>query len=304
MFASDSCDSESPSAKWTVAVVALLCFSGCGNGILTPAGPVGRSERIILLDSLAIMLAVVVPTILAALAFAWWYRASNAKARYRPRWAYSGRLELIIWSIPTLVILFLGGVIWTGSHELDPANPPDLKRPLEIQVISLDWKWLFIYPEQGIASVNQLVIPTGQPVHFSLTSASVMSAFFVPQLGSMIAMMHRMVTQLYLKADQSGDYYGESTQFSGEGFADMHFIVHAVSSKSFDQWVNDARRVGPALDHAEYAILAKQSANVRPFTYRTAEPDLFRGVVNQRLAPGPGPAIPLHDATVHPQGKS
>src|SRR5262249_45466149 len=148
-----------------------------------------------------------IPTIVATLFFAWRYRASNKHARYLPHFAYSGRLELIIWSIPTLIILFLGGVIWAGSHELDPTRPlPSREAPLEVQVVSLDWKWLFIYPEQRVASVNELVMPVGRPVHFSLTSGSVMNMFFVPELGGMIATMNRMVTQLSLQADEPGRY--------------------------------------------------------------------------------------------------
>src|SRR4051812_2326242 len=158
------------------------------------------------------MLAIVIPTILATLAFAWWFRESNSRARYLPDWAYSGRIELVVWAIPTLVILFLGGVTWIGSYDLDPARPLSSHvKPLEVQVVSLDWKWLFIYPEQGVAAVNELVVPAGRPVHFSLTSASVMNAFFVPQLGSMIYAMNGMTTQLHLQADRPGDFYGRSS---------------------------------------------------------------------------------------------
>ena len=147
------------------------------------------------------------PTIAATLAFAWWFRATNTRAAYLPDFAYSGRLELIVWAIPVLVIMLLGGVIWIGSHELDPAKPLASKTPpLDIQVVSLDWKWLFIYPNQGVASVNQLVLPAGVPIHFSLTSGSVMNAFFVPQLGSMIYTMNGMTTQLNLRADTPGTF--------------------------------------------------------------------------------------------------
>jgi cytochrome o ubiquinol oxidase subunit 2 len=265
---------------------ALLC--ACDASIVEPAGPVGKAERLILLNALAIMLTVVIPTIVAILAFAWWYRSSNTKAHYRPDWAYSGRLELITWSIPTLIILFLGGVIWTGSHELDPGRPRG-ERPLEIQVVSLDWKWLFIYPEQRLASVNQLVVPTEVPVHFSLTSASVMNQFFVPQLGGMIATMNRMVTHLNLQADRTGTFYGQSAQFSGDGFSDMHFSVRAVPAREFASWVENTRRAGPVLDRAGYTSLAQQSRDVAPFTYRRADPDLFAAIVSHAIPPGPGP---------------
>lgn len=271
--------------------------------MLAPAGPVARSERTILIDSLAIMLAIVIPTIVATLGFAWWYRESNSKARYLPHWAYSGRLELITWSIPTLIILFLGGVIWTGSHELDPGKPlASSDPPLRVQVVSLDWKWLFIYPELRIASVNELVVPAGKPIQFELTSASVMNSFFVPQLGGMIATMNRMVTHLSLQADAPASYYGRSAQFSGDGFSDMQFMMRAVPAGEFESWVAATRRGGPVLDGSAYEALARQSQNVRPFTYREADPALFNAVVNHDLPPGPGPDGDSSSTAVSPHG--
>jgi cytochrome o ubiquinol oxidase subunit II len=248
-----------------------------------------------------VMLAVVVPTIVATLAFAWWFRASNTRARYLPDWVYSGRIELIVWGIPLLVIMFLGGLIWVGSHDLDPFRPlRSASKPTEVQVVSLDWKWLFIYPEQGIASVNQLVVPAGVPVHFSLTSASVMNAFFVPRLGSMIAVMNGMVTQLHLEAAHAGDYYGQSAQYSGDGFSDMHFTLRAVAEDEFARWVTTAQQAAPTLDRPAYISLSRQSRNVQPFTYRAVEPDLFEAVVSQQLPPGPGPQAGRGGPTVHP----
>lgn len=275
-----------------LGLIALLSMlAGCSGGVLDPQGPIGAANKTILFNAVEIMLAIVVPTIAAALGFAWWFRASNTKARYQPEWAYSGRIELIVWSIPLLVIMFLGGVIWIGSHELDPARPIDSQtRPVDVQVVSLDWKWLFIYPDQGIAAVNQLVVPTGTPVHFSLTSASVMNVFFVPQLGSMIYTMNGMVTQLYLQADRPGDFYGLSAQYSGAGFSDMNFTLRAVPEEGFTAWVETVRSTGPTLDRASYAALAQQSHNVKPFTYRAIDPDLFHAIVTQEIPPAPGPA--------------
>src|SRR6202035_1932338 len=202
--------------------------------ILDPQGPIGIADKTILIDSLAIMLAIVLPTIAATLAFAWWFRATNAKATYRPAFGDSGRIELIFWSIPLLVIMLLCGVTWIGSHDLDPAKPLASKTPpIEIQVVSLDWKWLFIYPNQSVASVNQLVVPAGVPIHFSLTSASVMTAFFIPQLGSMIYTMNGMATQLNLRADAPGSFLGLPSHYSGDGFSDMHFDVQAVPADRF-----------------------------------------------------------------------
>src|SRR5690349_12966728 len=264
-------------------------LAGCSGGVLEPHGPIGAANRLILFNAVEIMAAIVVPTIVAALVFAWWFRESNTRARYLPHWAYSGRIELIVWSIPILVICFLGGVIYIGSHDLDPARPiAPQDKPLEVQVVSLDWKWLFIYPDQGVASVNQLVVPVGAPIHFDLTSASVMNAFFIPQLGSMIYTMNGMVTQLHLQADNAGDYNGLSAQFSGDGFPDMGFTVHAVPQNDFSGWLAGVRRTGPVLDRAGYAELSKQGTS-QPFTYRQADPALFNAVVTQQIPPQAGP---------------
>ena len=282
----------------------LLPLAGCARGILQPQGPIGAADSKILLNAVAIMAAIVVPTIVALVVFAWWFRAANARARYRPDFVYSGRLEIIVWAIPLLVILFLSGVIWIGAHQLDPFTPIASKtKPTEVQVVSLDWKWLFIYPDQGIASVNALVVPAGVPIHFRLTSATVMNAFFVPQLGSMIATMNGMVTQLYLQADHAGDYYGQSTQFSGDGFSGMHFVLRAVPQDAFAQWVAAARQSGPTLDRAGYIALSRESQSVVPFTYRAVDPNLFQAVVTQQLPPGPGPRTGRGgDPTVSPIG--
>src|SRR5579859_7093191 len=229
-------------------VLALICLSGCSEGVLSPHGPVGDAEKIILLNSLGIMLAIVIPTILATFAVAWWYRSSHVKARYLPNWEYSGRIEMIVWSIPAMVILLLGGIAWVGSHDLDPPKPlASSANPIAVEVVSLDWKWLFIYPEQGIASVNRLVVPAGVPISFRLTSDTVMNSFFIPELGSQIYTMHGMVSRLNLRADAAGTYPGLSAQFSGDGFSGMRFTVEAVSRDQFAQGVAGAKN-GPALD--------------------------------------------------------
>jgi cytochrome o ubiquinol oxidase subunit 2 len=286
----------------SAATIVLLSVSGCSGGVLDAQGPVGAADAKILLNALGIMLVIVVPTIIAILAFGWWFRASNTRARYRPDFVYSGGIELVVWSIPIMVILFLGGVIWIGSHDLDPFKPiSSADKPTEVQVVSLDWKWLFIYPDQGVASVNELAVPAGIPVHFSLTSASVMNMFFVPQLGTMIATMNGMVTQLHLAADKPGEFYGQSAQFSGDGFSDMNFILRAVPQDAFAQWIATARQSGSALDRTSYLALCQQSSSVRPFTYRTVDASLFNAVVNQQLPPCPGPSIERAGATVRPR---
>ncbi len=221
-----------------------------------------------------------------------WLR-SNTRAIYWPDFEYSGRIELIVWSIPLLTVILLGGVAWIGSHDLDPAKPLTSDTPpLEIQGVSLDWKWLFIYPNHRVASVNELVVPAGVPIHFSLTSASVMNAFFIPQLGSMIYTMNGMTMQLNLRADPPGTFRGLSSHYSGDGFSDMHFDVHAISP---------TRSTGPALDPASYAELARQSMNISPFTFREADPALFQQIVTQQLPPGPGPRTGRPHPSVSPR---
>jgi cytochrome o ubiquinol oxidase subunit 2 len=257
---------------------------------LTPEGPVASGDLKVMFDTVALMLTIVVPTILAILVCAWWFRASNTRARRLPDFAYSGRIELVVWAIPLLTILFLGGMIWISAHELDPAKPLDSHggRPLEVQVVSLDWKWLFIYPEEGVASVNTLAAPVGRPIHFQLTSASVMNVFFVPSLGSMIYTMNGMADNLNLQADRPGVYPGLAGMINGDGFSDMHFNVHAVAPARYAAWVAAAKADGPVLDDAGYAALARQSARVAPFTYRAVRAGLFQDIVSQRLAPAPG----------------
>jgi cytochrome o ubiquinol oxidase subunit 2 len=276
-------------ARLMLAAASALSLSACGPDILEPIGPVGAGDKSILIDSLGIMLAIVVPTIIAIASFAWWFRASNTRARYLPDFAYSGQVEMVVWGIPILVIMLLGGVAWIGSHDLDPAKPLDsTAKPLDIQVVSLDWKWLFIYPDQKIATVNELFVPVGVPLHLSLTSGSVMTAFFVPQLGSMIYTMNGMRTQLNLQGDKIGIFHGEASHFSGDGFPDMYFKVHVVSAPDFAAWVRNNGN-GPPLDAKSYMQLAQQTLGAKPASFRLADANLFRAIVTQQLPPGPGP---------------
>jgi cytochrome o ubiquinol oxidase subunit 2 len=228
----------------------------------------------------------VIPTILATLGVAWWFRSSNKRARYLPDFEYSGRLEMLVWSIPTMTVLLVGGVAWVASHDLDPGKPiSSTVKPVAIQVVSLDWKWLFIYPDQGVASVNRLTIPVATPISFQLTSSGVMNSFFVPQLGSQIYTMAGMATRLHLQADHIGTYPGLSANYSGSGFAGMRFNVDAVPAENFAKWVDAARSAGPVLDAQTYADLAKPSKAVAPFTYRAVAPNLFKGILSAGLRP-------------------
>ena len=245
---------------------------------------------------MTVMLTIVVPVIVATLVFAWWFRASNTRAIYRPNWDFSGALEIIIWAIPALVITFLGGIAWFGSQSLDPFRPLDSPvGPVEVEAVSLDWKWLFIYPDEGIATVNQLVVPAGTPLHFKITSASVWNAFFVPQLGSMIYSMAGMTTQLNLQADKPGTFPGLSAQFSGDKFSDMHFDVRAVEGDAYQQWVAGVKNSGGELDVAAYARLAQTADSAPPATYKSVDPTLFAAIV-AGTAPESAGAPPITNA--------
>ena len=212
------------------------------------------------------------------------------RARYLPDWEYSGQIELVVWSIPALTVLFLGGIAWIGSHELDPPKPiASQVKPIDVEVISLDWKWLFVYPAEGVASVNRLVVPAGTPIRFRLTSASVMNSFFVPQLGSQIYAMAGMTNRLNLQADKPGTYPGLSAQFSGDGFSDMRFDVVAVPQAGFADWVAGAKKGGGMLDASSYAVLARQSKADAPKTFGTVSPGLFDAVAAEKALPSSKP---------------
>ena len=265
----------------TFGLISVAALAGCTGGVLDPKGPIALGERQILFNSTGIMLAIVVPTVIATLGVAFWFRATNERARYRPNFEYSGRVEMLIWSIPMMTVLLVGAVAWLGAYELDPPRPiASETKSLKVQVVSLDWKWLFIYPEQGVASVNQLTIPVGTPVSLQLTSDGVMNSFFVPQLAGQIYTMAGMVTRLNLQADHAGKYRGMSANFSGKGFSDMHFVVDAIPPESFEQWVSSTRGSGGTLDASTYAALAKPSVAVAPFTYRAIAADLFHRILD------------------------
>jgi cytochrome o ubiquinol oxidase subunit II len=262
-----------------LVLIGASMLGGCSEGVLDPKGPIAFAERQILINATGIMLAIVIPVVIATLGVAFWFRASNKQARYRPDFVYSGRIEMLVWSIPLMTVLLTGTVAWIGAYDLDPPKPiASSTKPIKIQAVSLDWKWLFIYPELGVANVNQLTIPVGTPVSFELTSSGVMNSFFVPQLAGQIYTMAGMVTHLNLRADYSGTYRGMSSNFSGDGFADMHFNVDAMPPERFAQWVASTRGAGPVLDSKTYADLAKPSAAVMPFTYRSVAPGLFDSI--------------------------
>jgi cytochrome o ubiquinol oxidase subunit 2 len=269
-----------------VAMAPACLVSGCHReGILDPHGPISGAEHLILVNATAIMLVVVVPVIVLTLAFAWWYRASNTRAAYAPDWSYSGHIELVVWSIPAMVVLLLAGVAWNGSQLLDPARKLASEvKPIRVEVVSLDWQWLFIYPDLGVATVNELTVPAATPVEFVLTSATVMNSFFVPQLGSQIYTMPGMATRLNLMADQPGDYPGLSSQFSGDGFSDMRFVVHALPQAQFSSWLSGTQSNAATLDSDAYAQLTR-AGHGGAAAYRGVDPMLFEHILQSTAQP-------------------
>ncbi len=266
----------------------MACEGDCGNShwaILDPKGPIAADEKHLILTAFALMLIVVIPVIVMTFAFAWKYRASNTRAAYTPKWDNSHLIEGVVWFVPAVIVVILGTLVWRSTHDLTPEKPlvSDVK-PLTVQVVAMNWKWLFIYPEQGVASVNQLVMPVGTPVNFRITSDSVMNSFFIPRLGGQIYAMAGMQTQLNLLADTPGTYRGLGTQFSGEGFAGMSFEARATSPEAFQQWVSEAKASPHALDGTRLKQLEVPSENVQPVYFSGVEPQIFESIL-QKYAP-------------------
>jgi cytochrome o ubiquinol oxidase subunit II len=266
----------------TVALAALL--SGCKASLLEPAGRIAADEKALIITSTLLMLIVVLPVIFLTLYFAWKYRASNTSATYMPNWSYSHRIEAVVWAVPIAIVTVLGIITWKTTHELDPFRPLDSTvKPITIQVVSLDWKWLFIYPEQHIATVNEIQFPAGTPVNFKITSDTVMNVFFIPQLGSQIYAMAGMQTQVNLIADQPGVFDGLSTNFRGAGFPDMTFTATATSQAGFDAWVAKVKASGNKLGLDNYADLAKPSSKDPVKYFANVEPVLFTAVLDKYM---------------------
>lgn len=262
---------------------AVLLSSGCGLSdapLLDPKGPIALAERDLLFSAVALMLIVIIPVFVLAFWFTWRYRASNSKARYDPDWSYSARIDAVIWLIPALIVVALGVLVWTSTHKLDPFKPlASAVPPLEVEVVAQDWKWLFIYPAQEIAVVNQLVFPSQTPLSLKITSDTVMNSFFIPALGGQIFAMAGMETRLNLLADAPGRFVGQNTQYSGSGFSDQHFEAIAASQEDFDAWVAKVKQSPDRLDAATYRALAMPSSR-HPVTYYSAvERNLFHKII-------------------------
>ena len=277
-------------------MLLLPLLAGCDLVVMNPSGDIAMQQRDIILYSTGLMLLIVVPVMIATVLFAWRYRASNTKAKYDPDFDHSASLELVIWSAPLLIIIALGALTWWSTHKLDPFRPLDriaAGRPipagtkeLRIQVVSLDWKWLFIYPEQGIATVNQLVLPVDRPVRFDLTSTNMMNTFYAPALAGMIYTMPGMRSQLHAVLNEPGSYDGMSAHYSGAGFSDMRFRMHGLPDRQFDAWVAQVKGEGKTLCTPVFRGLLRPSENEPPVRFGTVEPDLFKRIVERCVEPG------------------
>lgn len=261
----------------------VILLSGCDQMLLfDPKGPIGAEERFVILVSIALMLLVVIPVAVMTVWFPWKYRKSNQQATYAPKWSQSFKLEAVVWLVPAIIVTILSIIVWDTTHRLDPYKPIDTGvKPVNIEVVSLDWKWLFIYPDLNIATVNELVFPAQVPLSFRLTSATVMTSFFIPQLGSQIYAMGGMQTRLHLLADEPGTYAGQNQQFSGDGYANMRFDAIATSREEFHAWVEKVRQSPEALDPARYEALEKPSPSAPVTFFSSVKPGLFDHIIQQ-----------------------
>ena len=273
-------------------LLGTLLLGGCNMTLLDPKGQVGLDERNLIITATLLMLLVVVPVIVMTFLFAWKYRASNKDAVYAPKWSHSTKIEVAVWTIPVLIIIALGYITYKSTHALDPYKPleSDVK-PITIEVVALDWKWLFIYPEQGIATVNKIVFPAHTPINFKITSDAVMNSFFIPALGGQIYAMAGMQTKLHLIANENAEMDGISANYSGAGFTGMKFKAIATSQEDFDAWVSEVKKAPKQLEQAEYAALAKQSQNNPVELYSSVTPNLFQIIVDKYEGMKPGPKV-------------
>lgn len=275
------------------ASCALL--TACDTVVLNPAGDIAVQQGHLVVVATVLMLLIIVPVIVLTLWFAWRYRQSNRTAVYAPDWDHSILLELVIWAAPLLVIIALGAVTWITTHTLDPYRPlaqidaqrpvPAGVQPLTVEVVALDWKWLFFYPQQGIAMVNELAAPVDVPIRFRITASSVMNSFYVPALAGQIYAMPGMETQLQAVINKPGAYEGFSANYSGAGFSGMHFRFHGLSAADFERWVQDAKASGSTLDNERYLQLERPSEREAVHRYAAFTADLYDRILNQCVQP-------------------
>ncbi|MEH6561109.1 MAG: ubiquinol oxidase subunit II [Marinobacter sp.] len=285
-----------PRLRYGLALLPLTLLGGCGMVVMDPSGDIASQQADLIIVSTLLMLIVIVPVIFLTFYFAWRYRKNNKTAAYHPEWDHSTKLELVIWGVPLLIIIALGLITWISTHKLDPYRPLDRidadrplaadHEPLNVQVVSLDWKWLFIYPEQGVASINELVTPVDVPVRFHITSSSTMNSFYIPALAGQIYSMPGMQTTLNAVINEPGEYQGFSANYSGAGFSDMRFKYLGVSDDKFDAWVQKAKKQGGTLNRSEYLQLAQPSTATPVTYYSTVAPDLYHAILNRCVVEG------------------
>ena len=270
---------------------ALLSLTGCNTLVLNAPGDVAAQQGDLIIVSTVLMLLIIIPVIALTLYFAWRYRASNAQATYKPDWDHSTQLELLIWAAPLLIIIVLGAVTWVSTHTLDPYRPLDrIKagqpvaadvKPLVIEVVALDWKWLFLYPEQNIATVNEIAAPVDRPIQFKITASTVMNSFYIPALAGQIYAMPGMETKLHGVMNQPGNYEGFSANYSGAGFSGMRFRFHGMSEADFAKWVDTNRASGKTLQRADYLELERPSEKEAVRRYAAVAPGLYKAILNR-----------------------
>ncbi|MFZ0611723.1 MAG: ubiquinol oxidase subunit II [Desulfobacterales bacterium] len=267
----------------SVSLCSAILLTGCSHlPLLFPKGPIGEVNRFTILAAFALMQIVVIPVFILGIWFARKYRATNTTSVYMPKWSYSKKIDLTVWLVPVAIVIVLGSLSWITTHRIDPYKPIESGvKPLTIEAVALDWKWLFIYPDHNVAIVNQLVFPAKVPLSFEITSDSVMSSFFIPQLGSQIYAMAGRRTRLHLMADQPGTFSGHNQQFSGSGYADMHFKAIATTQEDFDVWLQKTRHSSETLDLARYESLAQPSKGYPVTTFSSVKPDLFDLIIGK-----------------------
>jgi len=277
-------------------LLPAILLAGCNTVVMNPSGDIASQQGRLIVISTLLMLLIIVPVIALVVLFAWRYRQSNTSAPYEPDWDHSTRLELVIWGAPLLIIIALGLLTWITTHTLDPYRPlaridanrpvtPEMK-PLTVEVVALDWKWLFIYPEQGIATVNELAAPVDTPIQFKITASNVMNSFYIPALAGQIYAMPSMETKLHAVINKPGEYEGFSSNYSGAGFSHMRFKFHGLDQKGFDEWVAKAKAESATMKRADYLELEKPSEREPARLFGTVDQGLFHDIVNRCVATG------------------
>jgi cytochrome o ubiquinol oxidase subunit 2 len=274
-------------------LTSMLLLGGCNTIVMNPSGYIANQQSNLIVTAIALLSIIIVPVIICIIVFAWRYRITNVNAVYDPEWDHSTKLEFLIWGAPLVIIIILGVITWITTHNLDPYRPldridanrsiPQDVRPLIVEVVALDWKWLFIYPEQGVASINELVVPVDRPVKFKITASTVMNSFYIPAMAGQIYAMPGMETQLNSIINKAGKYDGFSANYSGAGFSDMRFKMHGVTPEGFSQWVKETQATKQKLDIESYEQIVQPSIKVPVSKYGAIDENLYGKILNRCL---------------------